>query len=135
MLSLVRVFFFFSSRRRHTRSLCDWSSDVCSSDLLPHALHSRLNPVRHPSELRISPVITNSPRQEQRGTILDRELAHPAPLVQTAQVSSSSYHNKYPAPIAKSRKNVRRVFATDAVFLYALPLATYHMGVRRIRGP
>ena len=26
-------FFFFSSRRRHTRSLCDWSSDVCSSDL------------------------------------------------------------------------------------------------------
>src|SRR5260221_3744339 len=25
--------FFFPSRRRHTRSLCDWSSDVCSSDL------------------------------------------------------------------------------------------------------
>src|SRR5260221_8244629 len=25
--------FFFSRRRRHTRSLCDWSSDVCSSDL------------------------------------------------------------------------------------------------------
>src|SRR5476649_835377 len=28
------VLFFFSSRRRHTRSLCDWSSDVCSSDLI-----------------------------------------------------------------------------------------------------
>src|SRR5207248_6340780 len=26
-------FFFFSSRRRHTRSYGDWSSDVCSSDL------------------------------------------------------------------------------------------------------
>src|SRR2546430_4220000 len=25
--------FFFSSRRRHTRFDCDWSSDVCSSDL------------------------------------------------------------------------------------------------------
>src|SRR6266480_5967915 len=25
--------FFFSSRRRHTRLTCDWSSDVCSSDL------------------------------------------------------------------------------------------------------
>src|SRR5438045_8376065 len=25
--------FFFSSRRRHTRCLSDWSSDVCSSDL------------------------------------------------------------------------------------------------------
>src|SRR5256886_6401999 len=26
--------FFFSSRRRHTRFDCDWSSDVCSSDLV-----------------------------------------------------------------------------------------------------
>src|SRR5207249_8683457 len=29
----TNVFFFFSSRRRHTRSKRDWSSDVCSSDL------------------------------------------------------------------------------------------------------
>src|SRR5260370_25552539 len=31
--ALYYVFFFFSSRRRHTRFKCDWSSDVCSSDL------------------------------------------------------------------------------------------------------
>src|SRR5260370_4892662 len=35
--TIVRImllnFFFFSSRRRHTRFKCDWSSDVCSSDL------------------------------------------------------------------------------------------------------
>src|SRR2546430_8588555 len=30
-------FFFFSSRRRHTRFDCDWSSDVCSSDLVLEA--------------------------------------------------------------------------------------------------
>src|SRR5690242_14020814 len=30
---LFIFFFFFSSRRRHTRLTCDWSSDVCSSDL------------------------------------------------------------------------------------------------------
>src|SRR5687768_18035930 len=30
-------FFFFSSRRRHTRCSRDWSSDVCSSDLLIEA--------------------------------------------------------------------------------------------------
>src|SRR5256885_16028327 len=30
----VFFFFFFSSRRRHTRLQGDWSSDVCSSDLL-----------------------------------------------------------------------------------------------------
>src|SRR2546429_7134748 len=29
------MFFFFSSRRRHTRCSRDWSSDVCSSDLCP----------------------------------------------------------------------------------------------------
>src|SRR5262245_60777968 len=30
---MARQLFFFSSRRRHTRCLSDWSSDVCSSDL------------------------------------------------------------------------------------------------------
>src|SRR6266478_4730462 len=32
------MFFFFSSRRRHTRFDCDWSSDVCSSDLIAEDL-------------------------------------------------------------------------------------------------
>src|SRR5256886_6841580 len=32
---IILLFFFFSSRRRHTRFDCDWSSDVCSSDLAP----------------------------------------------------------------------------------------------------
>src|SRR5438045_8751993 len=43
MSSVHIVYFFFSSRRRHTRCLSDWSSDVCSSDLhLPH-VHLRLS--------------------------------------------------------------------------------------------
>src|SRR5699024_10832989 len=33
VLTSAQVVFFFSSRRRHTRSKRDWSSDVCSSDL------------------------------------------------------------------------------------------------------
>src|SRR5690242_21383801 len=33
------ISFFFSSRRRHTRLTCDWSSDVCSSDLEPVRAH------------------------------------------------------------------------------------------------
>src|SRR5690349_23910033 len=44
LLLLIPLFylqcFFFSSRRRHTRSLRDWSSDVCSSDLLDNAVKS-----------------------------------------------------------------------------------------------
>src|SRR2546430_7875400 len=37
-LVLVACLFFFSSRRRHTRFDCDWSSDVCSSDLVARAV-------------------------------------------------------------------------------------------------
>src|SRR5260221_7601041 len=51
------LFFFFSSRRRHTRSLCDWSSDVCSSDLIL---------VDHPPDRRLPwfGVILNRPRTQ-----------------------------------------------------------------------
>src|SRR5690242_20799960 len=37
-------FFFFSSRRRHTRLTCDWSSDVCSSDLAADLRLDRVEP-------------------------------------------------------------------------------------------
>src|SRR5690606_1622022 len=39
---MVRVVFFFSSRRRHTRFSRDWSSDVCSSDLVTGVTLHRL---------------------------------------------------------------------------------------------
>src|SRR5436190_22599849 len=45
------MFFFFSSRRRHTRSLCDWSSDVCSSDLSVNS-RTRLMMFRGPWDAR-----------------------------------------------------------------------------------
>src|SRR5712692_7904806 len=38
------VFFFFSSRTRHTRWNCDWSSDVCSSDLVASVTCLKLRP-------------------------------------------------------------------------------------------
>src|SRR2546421_1407346 len=44
------VFFFFSSRRRHTRSDRDWSSDVCSSDLgCPGPTRAITRAIRGPS--------------------------------------------------------------------------------------
>src|SRR2546426_9307517 len=39
-------FFFFSSRRRHTRLQGDWSSDVCSSDLLTRTAHAAAHQIR-----------------------------------------------------------------------------------------
>src|SRR5699024_99989 len=44
-IPVVFVSFFFSSRRRHTRSKRDWSSDVCSSDLLPRLIGSAVDVV------------------------------------------------------------------------------------------
>src|SRR5216684_7998765 len=57
-------FFFFSSRRRHTRCSRAWSSDVCSSDLGAHQLAGpgtgRGQPVSPPSSSP-SPTVTSSP--------------------------------------------------------------------------
>src|SRR6266478_10178324 len=52
-MKMFFVFFFFSSRRRHTRFDCDWSSDVCSSDLDRGAL-VELN--RREGAIQIGPV-------------------------------------------------------------------------------
>src|SRR5260221_8684023 len=54
---LERIF-FFSSRRRHTRSLCDWSSDVCSSDLATTPNLSRSGAAIIPI-LVVAPMIVN----------------------------------------------------------------------------
>src|SRR5256885_12206689 len=64
------VFFFFSSRRRHTRLQGDWSSDVCSSDLARNlvALLDR----ELPTHLALGPRLAVSPhgpvaRDEEQG--------------------------------------------------------------------
>src|SRR5260370_30478680 len=75
----VGVVFFFSSRRRHTRFKCDWSSDVCSSDL---GMADKLMPPRFilekfgeqangiatqkPGESPFAQPFKNFPRSEER---------------------------------------------------------------------
>src|SRR5256885_5769126 len=63
-------FFFFSSRRRHTRLQGDWSSDVCSSDLSPR----KARRARPPST---SPARTRTPGPADGTTISLRPLAGP----------------------------------------------------------
>src|SRR2546430_13022414 len=53
----VVCFFFFSSRRRHTRFDCDWSSDVCSSDLTV-ADGGATRAAETPAGLRSAPVLS-----------------------------------------------------------------------------
>src|SRR5256885_4202921 len=48
------LFFFFSSRRRHTRLQGDWSSDVCSSDLAAPVSAPPVAPIADPDTARIA---------------------------------------------------------------------------------
>src|SRR5205807_8444452 len=77
----MRRWFFFSSRRRHTRLQGDWSSDVCSSDLGSWSAHisgaAREDPPEVRSDSRLAgakpfhdpcrePVVAFDPRSEER---------------------------------------------------------------------
>src|SRR5688572_31968651 len=72
MLILV-VFFFFSSRRRHTRFDCDWSSDVCSSDLRKNSLHAVQQCLRGLRTIKIVRVL-RSPRIELNALPAGRQM-------------------------------------------------------------
>src|SRR5699024_1726510 len=67
--------FFFSSRRRHTRSKRDWSSDVCSSDLELEQLRVGLT---HPAFAKASP--------SQRDAFIERAQRAARPPMNEAQV-------------------------------------------------
>src|SRR5689334_24083392 len=60
-LCFLFFFFFFSSRRRHTRWNCDWSSDVCSSDL------GLVAGGAHPSPFPHAHVVTSTTHKTLRG--------------------------------------------------------------------
>src|SRR5699024_8075797 len=80
--------FFFSSRRRHTRSKRDWSSDVCSSDLAglenkrsggrckPDKLHERITH-RELNFFRLRPLSISSEQSDLLIRVVQRELFRP----------------------------------------------------------
>src|SRR6266704_1282842 len=83
--SLKYDFFFFSSRRRHTRSKRDWSSDVCSSDLVePQIGHrqvvvtlsigdQRANPLEAIDSQRGRPSWRDATERHHAPALLDRQ--------------------------------------------------------------
>src|SRR5688572_31693155 len=72
-------FFFFSSRRRHTRFDCDWSSDVCSSDLFSRFMRETVStsvPNRRAMLYTVSPfstLIVAHPRSEEHTSELQSQ--------------------------------------------------------------
>src|SRR2546426_7698832 len=72
----MSIFFFFSSRRRHTRLQGDWSSDVCSSDLVPifpEASEGRQVAVTTVAALRPTPALRLEARWVHQRLTQDRK--------------------------------------------------------------
>src|SRR5438874_11417929 len=95
-LQLSRWVFFFSSRRRHTRSLRDWSSDVCSSDL------SETAAAPQEKSIAVLPFIDLSVKKDQEyfsdglSEELIDHLVHSADLKVIARTSSFQFKGKNP---------------------------------------
>src|SRR2546430_6002626 len=83
-------FFFFSSRRRHTRFDCDWSSDVCSSDLYRPGPRIAAVTAR---VIRVRPVVSHHPQPPGRHGHVEGLVGWPLtgvqiiPLVQIGRAS------------------------------------------------
>src|SRR5207249_7087272 len=90
--------FFFSSRRRHTRSKRDWSSDVCSSDL------ARCFTTSLQGAVRLRPSVLQHVARELRSTLQRESMC-------TLQRQSPSTLPRVPehpsASVAKDRKSTR----------------------------
>src|SRR2546429_8669173 len=112
-------FLFFSSRRRHTRCSRDWSSDVCSSDLVknfPSELHTMaFRPWHLPpfaeseiySEEAISPdLVTGSSFAGERRTELSDSAAGPRPLLKDVYTAVRLFEHKIGRASCRERGEV-----------------------------
>src|SRR5258705_3735084 len=116
----VSRFFFFSSRRRHTRCLSHWSSDVCSSDLEPRrarrAHDGDLVAVR--GDAADGHDITQVPVRHERGALGAArdvaELLERVGLVGTEDFNViHSPHPLTPSPFGEGERNVRILSCRD----------------------
>src|SRR5690625_6755122 len=94
LFDCCRLVFFFSSRRRHTRWPRDWSSDVCSSDLLGPAREGAVDPAQDPAEEQS--VAEHDPVQDQD-------------LAEAAETSEDEYARPADDAPGEQRSEERRV--------------------------
>ena len=106
--------FFFSSRRRHTRSLCDWSSDVCSSDLLPQETGNISNKQPNLTPKAIRERRTKKPKVSGRKEIIkirseinEKEMKETIAKVSKTKSCFFEKINKIDKPLARLIKNKR----------------------------
>src|SRR2546422_8152301 len=82
------LFFFFSSRRRHTRCSRDWSSDVCSSDLSHTRPTITRNPCRRHSRR------ARSVRSSPASSLAQRHLGHEQVIAPRSEEHTSELQSR-----------------------------------------
>src|SRR5256885_9954266 len=80
------MIYFFSSRRRHTRLQGDWSSDVCSSDLVHHHQRQRLAQALQAHELALQLGTEETPVGHARQPVAVRQQLQHLALLRNLQM-------------------------------------------------
>src|SRR2546421_6162053 len=102
---MMNIFFFFSSRRRHTRSDRDWSSDVCSSDLRTHHSQQRVHPHSQERKEDLPPVGTKKRRSEEHTSELQSRSDLVCRLL--LEKKKKKKHTRIPDDMVTQQKRVR----------------------------
>src|SRR5688572_30912470 len=104
-------FFFFSSRRRHTRFDCDWSSDVCSSDLnSPRARHPQ-KPAGHSNAAWPTSSTARSSKINKRSEEHTSELQSQSNLVCRLLLEKKKKTNKHTTQFKQHHQAIDRAVA------------------------
>src|SRR5256886_5993936 len=120
-------FFFFSSRRRHTRFDCDWSSDVCSSDLPRRRSRSRAATTRgcarHPARsARGRRRGCRSTRRRPRSESATRRSARRCPRSEEHTSELQSQSNLVCRLLLEKKKNTQRGHTEHYLLGFLYPL-------------
>src|SRR5438309_695718 len=121
-----RIAFFFSSRRRHTRWNCDWSSDVCSSDLETRNRAPARSAASAWRPFRTVPAPTMAPRAENDASVASSSMTSSASG--TVMVISISR-----TPASLMARADSRASAADGVRITATSRSSPKMRIRSRR--
>src|SRR6266480_4395162 len=99
-LTISSYDFFFSSRRRHTRLPCDWSSDVCSSDLIEAGgLIAAPEPEREASSGLIGAPGVEQEESAAKEPSVESPKASPSAAATAAKTADATPAERLPVPL------------------------------------
>src|SRR5256884_5720994 len=107
----MMVFFFFSSRRRHTRCSRDWSSDVCSSDLRSVAIGEEKHAIANPHGIEVVRIVARNGGHAGIG-----KLGYPNRDRKSTRLNSSHGYISYAVFCLKKKKKRKSSDRTSTIY-------------------